>query len=128
MWSPGSRAGTDRCRRRGKAWEEAMALLVIHHKVRDYAAWRPIYDAHESSRSAAGITNGKVFRRAEEPNELVILFNVADVARARAWTASPSASSMNCTLLDSLVIVERNDIFGRCTQARVKLSGNPVVS
>src|SRR2546426_11141946 len=65
-----------------------MALLVIHHKVQDYAAWRPAYHAHESSRAGAGITNGRVYRKAEDPNDLVILLDVADVARARAWTAS----------------------------------------
>jgi hypothetical protein len=65
-----------------------MALMVIHHKVRDYATWRPAYDTHESSRAGAGITNGRVYRKAEDPNDLVILLDVADVARARAWTAS----------------------------------------
>ncbi len=64
-----------------------MALLVVQHAVRDYAAWRPPYDAHKSSRTEAGITNGCVYRRAEDPNDLVLLFDVADMARARAWAA-----------------------------------------
>jgi hypothetical protein len=65
-----------------------MPLMIVHHKVRDYASWRPIYDAHESSRTRAGITNGRVYRKVEDPNDLVILLDVADVAKARAWTAS----------------------------------------
>ena len=64
-----------------------MALMVIHHKVRDYAVWRPAYDAHESNRVGAGITNGRVYRKAEDPNDLVILLDVADVAKARAWAS-----------------------------------------
>lgn len=32
-----------------------------------------------------GITNGRVFRKAEDPNDLVILLNVADVDHVRAW-------------------------------------------
>lgn len=64
-----------------------MALLVIYHKVRDYATWRPAYDAHEPARTSAGISNGRVFRRAEDPNDLVILLDVADVDRAGAWAA-----------------------------------------
>jgi hypothetical protein len=63
-----------------------MALMVVHHKVRDYATWRPAYDAHEPSRVGAGITNGRVYRNAEDPNDLVILLDVADAAQARAWT------------------------------------------
>ena len=31
------------------------------------------------------MTNGKVFRGAEDPNDVLILQDVADVAKARAW-------------------------------------------
>src|SRR5580700_7590278 len=43
---------------------------------------------HEKSRLSAGITNGRVFRRAEDPNDLVILQDVADVPKARSWFGS----------------------------------------
>jgi len=59
--------------------------LTIHHKVKDYAAWRVAYDGHEKSRVSAGITNGRVFRSAEDPNDIVILQDVANVAQARTW-------------------------------------------
>ncbi len=65
-----------------------MALMVIHHKVRDYTVWRPAYDAHESNRVGAGITNGRVYRKAEDPNDLVILLDATEVAKARAWASS----------------------------------------
>jgi hypothetical protein len=59
--------------------------LAIHHKVKDYALWRKGYDEHEKSRLSADITNGKVFRSAEDPNDILILQDVADVAKARTW-------------------------------------------
>lgn len=59
--------------------------LSIHHKVKDYAVWRKAYDEHEKSRHSAGITNGRVFRSAEDPNDVLILQDVADVAKARTW-------------------------------------------
>ena len=62
--------------------------LTVHFKVKDYAAWRTGYDGRESSRLSAGITNGRVFRRAEDPNDVVVLQDVADMAKARAWFAS----------------------------------------
>jgi hypothetical protein len=65
-----------------------MPAMMIHHKVKDYGAWRPVYDAHEKSRASAGITNAKVFRRAEDLNDLVILADVADVAKAKSWSTS----------------------------------------
>jgi len=62
--------------------------LTIHHKVKDYATWRAGYDGHEKSRLSAGITNGRVFCRVEDPNDVVVLQDVADVVKARAWLAS----------------------------------------
>src|ERR1700691_5098511 len=59
--------------------------LTIHHKVKDYTAWRKGYDDHEKARPSAGVTNGKVFRSAEDPNDVLILQDVADVPKARAW-------------------------------------------
>ena len=42
----------------------------------------------ERTALAAGITNGRVFRRAEDQNDVVILQDVADVAKARTWLGS----------------------------------------
>jgi phenylpyruvate tautomerase PptA (4-oxalocrotonate tautomerase family) len=70
-----------------------MSHIIIHHKVKDYNAWRPGYDAHEKSRLAAGITNARVFRSAEDPNDLVILADVIDESKARSWTASEDLKS-----------------------------------
>ena len=62
--------------------------VTIHLKVKDYATWRAGYDGHEKNRVSAGITNGRVFRRAEDPNDVVILQDVAYVAKARTWLGS----------------------------------------
>jgi hypothetical protein len=59
--------------------------LTVHFKVKDYAAWRTSYDKREKSRVSAGITNARVFRSAEDPNDVVILQEVADAAKARTW-------------------------------------------
>ena len=62
--------------------------LTVHFKVKDYAAWRTSYDGREKSRLSAGMSNGRVFRSAENPNDVVILQDVADVAKARIWLGS----------------------------------------
>jgi hypothetical protein len=69
-------------------WRNFDAYLTIHLKVKDYSAWRTGYDGHEKSRVSAGITNGRVFRRAEDLNDVVIIQDVADVTKARTWLAS----------------------------------------
>ena len=59
--------------------------LSIHHKVKDYATWRKGYDEHEKSRLAAGVTNGRVFRSADDPNDIMVVLDAADIEKARAW-------------------------------------------
>lgn len=59
--------------------------LSIHHKVKDYATWRKGYDEHEKSRLSAGLTNGRVFRAADDQNDVVVVLDAADIEKARAW-------------------------------------------
>jgi hypothetical protein len=62
--------------------------MTAHFKVKDFNAWRTSYNGHEKDRAAAGITNGKVFRSADDPNDVLILQDVADVSKARTWLGS----------------------------------------
>ena len=62
--------------------------LTLHFKVKDFNAWRSSYNGHEKDRTSAGITYGRVFRSAEDPNDVVILRDVADVSKARTWLGS----------------------------------------
>ena len=82
--------------------------LTIHIKVKDYSTWRPSYDGNEKGRLSAGITNGRVFRNAQDPNDVVILQDVADVAKARTWLGS---DEMKATLQKSGVVGSPNVRF-----------------
>ncbi len=62
--------------------------LTIRLEVKDSNAWRTSYNGREQNRVSAGITNGRVFRNADDQNDVVILQDVADVAKARTWLAS----------------------------------------
>jgi hypothetical protein len=65
-----------------------MTMMIIHHRVQNYEAWRPVYDAHETARNSAGLTNGRVFRSTDDPDDLVVLFDMADRKKAEAFAAS----------------------------------------
>jgi hypothetical protein len=67
---------------------QATENLTLHFKVKDFNAWRTGYNGNEKGRVSAGITNGRVFRSADDPNEVVVLQDVADVAKARNWFGS----------------------------------------
>lgn len=62
--------------------------LTVHFKVKDFNAWHTSYNGHEKDRTTAGITNSKVFRSADNANDVVILADVADVSKARTWLGS----------------------------------------
>jgi len=62
--------------------------LSVHLKVKDFNAWRTSYNGHEKDRASAGITNSRVFRSADDANDIVILADVADVSKARTWLGS----------------------------------------
>jgi hypothetical protein len=68
--------------------------LTVHLKVKDFAAWRASYNGHEKDRVSAGITNSKVFRSADDQNDVVILADVADVSKARTWFGSSEAKTV----------------------------------
>ncbi len=65
-----------------------MGMLVIHHRVKDFAAWKPIYDRHASTRKAAGLTKDHVLQSVDDPNDVTIIMDFADLARAKAFGAS----------------------------------------
>ena len=68
--------------------------LTVHLKVKDYATWRTGYDGGEKGRLSAGITNGRVFRSPDDPNDVVILQDVADISKARNWLTSNEMKSV----------------------------------
>jgi hypothetical protein len=65
-----------------------VAHLIVRHTVQDFAKWKPVYDAHRSSRQAAGLKDLFLWHNADKPNELVLLFEVSDVTKAKAFTMS----------------------------------------
>ncbi len=65
-----------------------MGLMVIRHKVRNFATWKPAFDAQASAHESAGLTNGRVYRSCDDPKEVIVLLDMADVETARAFTES----------------------------------------
>ncbi len=62
-----------------------MPYVLIRHKVTDYNKWKPVFDEHAATRRASGSQGGHLFRSADDPNELVILFEWNDLEAARQF-------------------------------------------
>ena len=62
--------------------------LFFRHRVRDFAAWKPVFDAHRAKRVEAGLTDKHVLQDSANPNDVFVLFEVRDLARAKAFVES----------------------------------------
>jgi hypothetical protein len=67
-----------------------MAIIGVLSTVSDYAKFRAHFDKNTGLRTAAGITNPRVYRNADMGNEFIVLADVADVAKAREALMSPA--------------------------------------
>jgi hypothetical protein len=67
--------------------------LTLHFKVKDFNAWQASYNGNEKNRTSAGITKSKVFRSVADPNDVLLLQDVADVSKARTWYSSSEMKS-----------------------------------
>ncbi len=61
--------------------------MIFRTKVADYARWKPIFDADGANRQAGGSKGGQLFRSADDPNEVVMLFEW-DLEKARQFSQS----------------------------------------
>ena len=66
-----------------------MALGIVQVTVSDFAKWRPVFMKMESMRAAGGITNPRIYRNADSGNDVLVLFDVAEVAKWHEGVRSP---------------------------------------
>jgi hypothetical protein len=59
--------------------------LIVRHTVKDFDVWKPIYQDHEAMRQRYGISESGLYRDVEKPNDVVLVFRVEDIERAREF-------------------------------------------
>ncbi len=84
-----------------------MPHLLVRHRVEDYARWRPIFDETAGVRERYGSNGGQVFRSADDPTEVVMLFEVDDLGRAREFVGSDDLREA----MQRAGVVDRPDIL-----------------
>jgi hypothetical protein len=70
-----------------------MGLLIVRHKVKDFATWKKVFDTHATAQKAAGLTNPRIYRSSDDHNETVVLFDMKDAAMAKKFAAGPDLKS-----------------------------------
>ena len=84
-----------------------MPYITIRHKVKDYDAWKPEFDAHGATRAAAGCKGGHLLRSADDPNEVVIFFEWDTMENARQFLGSPELREV----MERAGVVDQPDIY-----------------
>jgi heme-degrading monooxygenase HmoA len=64
-----------------------MPYLLVKHAVRDFAAWRRVFD-EAMERKGLGSRGGFVFQGLDDPNQVFVLLEWDDPERMKAFMAS----------------------------------------
>jgi len=62
--------------------------MKVSHKVKDFDAWKKVFDNDKPARTAAGLTDRALSRDINDPNMVVIVCAVSDLVKAKAFGAS----------------------------------------
>jgi hypothetical protein len=84
-----------------------MPHMLVRHKVQDFAKWKTGYDGHLPARQAAGLTERLLARSADNPNEVILLFEARDLGKARAFACSTDLKQK----MQEVGVVDKPDIY-----------------
>jgi quinol monooxygenase YgiN len=65
-------------------------IMVVHHHVRDFDAWKPVFDEHEAVRRSHGQLEHRVYRALGDRNAVVVHNDFPTAEQAQAFGADPS--------------------------------------
>ena len=72
-----------------------MIYLNVRHTVADYAKWREGFDAHETTRRAAGATGvQQVYRDLENPGAITVIIEWDNAEKARQFAQDPALAEV----------------------------------
>jgi len=65
-----------------------MIIVLVHHEVADYTAWKAAFDSNLDWRHKHGERSCRIFRSAGNVNDLTLFFEWESLEKARAFIAS----------------------------------------
>ena len=64
-----------------------MTFLLVRHKVKDFDAWKRVFSSHIQAQKEAGLGVERILRNLDDPNDVVLLFEVFDIDKARGFVS-----------------------------------------
>ena len=66
-----------------------MVVVFFRHKVKDYEAWKAVFDNANDFRKAGGEISHRVFHAIEDPNDIGLMFEWESLEKAHQFMSSP---------------------------------------
>lgn len=66
-----------------------MTTMFVRHTVANYAAWRKAYDEFQTVQKAGAVKAQAVYQAADNPNDVTVTHDFADLKAAHAFAQSP---------------------------------------
>jgi hypothetical protein len=84
-----------------------MPHILVRHKVSDFSKWKSAYDTHAPARQEGGLKEEHLLRNMDDPNEVILLFEIKDLKKAREFTASANLREA----MQDAGVVDKPDIY-----------------
>src|SRR5215469_795500 len=65
-------------------------IMVVKHKVSNFAKWKMMYDGDDSARLAGGIHNYVVARGVDDSNMVLVATKIDDVNKGKGFAKNPN--------------------------------------
>ena len=66
-----------------------MAVSIVRHPVKDYAAWRKVFDGFEETRKKGGEKSAMVVQVDGNPNDVMVINTWPSIEAAKAFFSKP---------------------------------------
>ncbi len=67
-------------------------VMLCRNRVEDYEKWKRVFDSNGAALRDGGLRMMNLWRDMDEPNNVFLLFEVADIDKARAFITNPAAA------------------------------------
>lgn len=71
-----------------------MKYMLVRNRVRDFAAWKRVFDAQGEAAREAGLRLVHLWQETGEPNAVWFVLEMEDAARAEAYVTSPASQAV----------------------------------
>ena len=64
-------------------------IVIVQHHVRDFDAWRPVFEDHRAFREQYGCSGHLLYRSMDDPGDVTIVMQFPSRERAEAFARDP---------------------------------------